>query len=322
MPAPVLLHALALLLIAALPGWLLWSAWLKDIGLSWRVSTALVLAAQTMLFVNLGVLAGYSLPLMGTIVLAVVLGALAIWLVRGRPSLALPPPYWNDLAFFGLLCAVYLAPAFVLYLPLDTDGQGFGHIALMIREGGTLHTMAPWMPDVRYLYSPGAFVWWAFFSDLFGLPLHQVMLPFSHLLAALTILLSIDLGEELLPESPGSRWVFPLMMTLGTGMFLRVMDSAYTSVTATLFVVLFLTIGLRTLRDARPALTGLAALALACVTLTQPDTIIILLLAYIPFYATFWLATDDRRTRANWLRFFVIVPAVGVAFCLPWALRV
>src|SRR5437867_1282727 len=83
---------------------------------------------------------------------------------------------------------------------------GFGYLALMMRKGGTVHALAPWQPDVHFLYSPGAFIWWAFLSDLLGLPMHQVMLPFTHIMAGFAALVCMDLGQALLPNMPRARW--------------------------------------------------------------------------------------------------------------------
>ncbi|HEC21806.1 MAG TPA: hypothetical protein ENI95_02685 [Chloroflexi bacterium] len=361
-----LLNLAALIGLAGLPGWLLYRAWLKSLGLSWRVSVGLVLAALSVLFTGFSSLFGYSLALtlasgVGFLALAGAAFLLTGYLRRRAfreqrsftsLSVATPPsasPHSDvspgategrmsasqgsdkdsvfrgalpELLFHLLLFGVFVAPAFVLYLPLDTDAQGFGYLALMIREGGTINTLTPWQPDVEYLYSPALFIWWAFFSDLLALPLHQVMLPFTHIMAGLAALLTVDLGQALLPGRRHLRWLMPLTFTVGLGFFLTLMDSAYTSIMALLFVILFLTLAFSAVQTRSAWLTGFAPVALAAVALTHPDTIIILLLGYVPFYGAFWLSQSQHRTRETWLRLFVLIPVIGVALTVPWLARV
>jgi hypothetical protein len=322
MIGPTLLHLVGLAVVVGLPGWLLYRAWLRRLGLSWRVGAGIVLAGLSVLFSDLAALAGYRLWLMLVVCGVVLVGALVVYFLAPRRSDPSTPPTTTDVLFHLLLFAIFLAPAFVLYLPLDTDAQGFGYLALMVRQGGTIDTLAPWQPEVRYLYSPALFVWWAFFSDLFHLPLHQVMLPFTHVAAGLAALLSIDLGAVLLPGRPRMRWLLPLTLVGGLGLFLTLLDSAYTSILALLFVILFLILTFRAAQEPRGSIVALASVALAAVALTHPDTIIILLIGYLPFYLTFWLSRSQFRTRRVWLRLFVLIPAIGVVLTLPWVARV
>ncbi len=327
MPVAVLLHLLVMAVGIGVPGLLLYRIWLERMGLSWRVSVAVAFAGITVLLIWGTALIGYSLPLAlginGALLLALVVLALRLQSRQQQQSLfRIPQLSPQSILFHLVLVAVYLAPAFVLYLPLDTDAQGFGYLALMLREGGTIHTLAPWHPEVNYLYSPGLFIWWAYFSDLLNLPLHQVMLPFSHITTALLILLFIDLGEVADTGSGRLRWLTPLMAVLGLSLLLTIMDSHYTSIFALTFAALFLILGFRALTYGGFPLIGLAALALGAVALTHPDTIIILLAGYLPFYATFWLSKSQLRTWPVWRRFFLLIPVLGIALTLPWVARV
>jgi hypothetical protein len=319
---PTLLHLIGLAVLVGIPGWLLYRGWLRRLGLSWRVGVGVALAALSVLFSDLAALAGYRLWLMLAVCGVMLIGALVVYFIRPRQGDHPDEVTTADVLFHLFLFGVFLAPALVLYLPLDTDAQGFGYLALMVREGGTIDTLAPWQPEVRYLYSPALFVWWAFFSDLFSLPLHQVMLPFAHITAGLAALLSIDLGAALLPGRPRMRWLLPLALVGGLGLFLTLLDSAYTSILALLFVILFLVLAFRAVQEPRWPIIVLASVALAAVALTHPDTIIILLIGYLPFTLTFWLSRSQFRTRRVWLRLFVIIPALGVALTLPWVARV
>src|SRR5688572_18479475 len=134
-----LLNLLALILIVGIPGWLIYRLWLYRFNLSWRVGIALVLAVHSILFSDLASLFHYTLPLTLTISLLTLAVLVILW-IRTRTtspsdqrlqgegrSLSLlsairHSPFAADgWHFFHLLIfGFFLAPAFVLYLPLDT----------------------------------------------------------------------------------------------------------------------------------------------------------------------------------------------------------
>jgi len=325
MGAATLFNLLALAALVGVPGWLLHRAFLRRLGLSWRVSITWLLAGLSVLFSDLAAAFHYQLWLMMAAWSVALIVMLAMWLAKVRqaqgsqaPTLG-PEPDW---LFHLFVVSIFVAPAFILFVPLDTDAQGFGYLALMVREGGTIHTLAPWQPEVEYLYSPALFVWWAFLSDLLHLPLHQVMLPFSHLMGGVAVLLNIDLARAFMPEAARARWILPLTTIFGLGLFLALMDSHYTTVTALVFVILFLVLAFQSVQHKQLELGLMASVALAAVALTHPDTTIILLLGYVPFYATFWISRAECRTPSAWLQLFVLIPAVGVVLTIPWLYQV
>jgi hypothetical protein len=315
---------LALLGLVALPGLVWHRAYLAEHRLSPLTATALALAALTVLLSSAATLFGYRLGLMlalnGGLLLA---GVVVWWLRRDRaPSW----PVWRaglrlslpDALYFTLIVALFLVPAFILVVPFDTDAQGFGYLALTTRLSGTIDTLAPFHPGVRYLYSPGFFVLTAYLSDLLAVPVHQVMLGIGHAAAALVALLAYDLGRVL--ESKRLGLLMALTVTIGAGLFTTVMDSAYPSVLAALFVELFLIMLWRAMERNHPLDVALAALALAAVPLSHPDTTITLLIAYLPFYASAWLSHE-----MTWHRFRLLgllIPALGLALTLPWLAKV
>ncbi|HYO89664.1 MAG TPA: hypothetical protein VER79_13520, partial [Candidatus Limnocylindrales bacterium] len=60
----------------------------------------------------------------------------------------------SDVLLFAFAGLLFIIPALVLPVPLDTDAQGFGYLALMARMGGDFRTLTPFHPDISYLYSP------------------------------------------------------------------------------------------------------------------------------------------------------------------------
>jgi hypothetical protein len=64
----------------------------------------------------------------------------------GREYGGWPGP--RELAFFTMVAIIFAAPALTLPVPLDTDAQGFGYLALALRDGGSLTTLAPYHPEI------------------------------------------------------------------------------------------------------------------------------------------------------------------------------
>ena len=51
----------------------------------------------------------------------------------------------RDLLFFGFAALLFVIPALILPVPLDTDAQGFGYLGLMTKLGGGFNTLAPFV---------------------------------------------------------------------------------------------------------------------------------------------------------------------------------
>ena len=134
-------------------------------------------------------------------------------------------------ALVGIVAIALAVPALVLPLPLDTDAQGFGVLALTVRDGGTLDTLAPLRAGIKYLYSPGAPVLFATVSRLSGAGLPAVMMGVSHACAMLFIWLAWELGAELgggeRQGDANRRWASATMLSaaLSVGFWTALLDS-------------------------------------------------------------------------------------------------
>lgn len=235
----------------------------------------------------------------------------------GEPAWVWPSS--RDIAFLLLVIVLFGAIAFVLPVPLDTDAQGFGYLALMLREGEDFTTLAPWYPDVDFLYSPAYFGMIAHLSTHFDLGLHEIMLVVSAAAAALFIWAAYDLGCEV--EGPRTGRAFMLAALGGTGLMTAFMDSHYTAVLALTFSLGFLTFVLRFLKSMRWVDALFAAVCLAGVPLSQPDTTIALVIGYVPWLLILWLA-KPRPSFSAWLVIAMIVPLVALVLVGPWLLSI
>ena len=230
-----------------------------------------------------------------------------------------------DLAFFALVAALFALPTLILPVPLDTDAQGFGYLALMTRLGGSLGTLAPFHPEISYLYAPGFPLLVAWLSSQLGQPLHQVQFALAAVLGLLNVWVAHDLGSELGGRRLGRA--LALALTGGLGLFLAFMDSHFTTLLALVFAQGFVLCALRYQRDGQRTDLFAAALLLAAVVLSHPDTTIILALGFGPWLITMW-SGEPRPSLRRWLLLFGRRAAAGpcsssapgcCAVCRCWA---
>lgn len=238
----------------------------------------------------------------------------------------------------GVVALALALPLILLPVPLDTDAQGFGYLALMIRSGGTLTTLAPWHPEISYLYSPGALLIFATLSQLLpDISMSAVMMGAAHAAAFLFVWLAWDFGREIgLSAKPtvGSdsrqgamagpqtwMWASGISAALSVGLWTALMDSHYTAIFALLFSLACLTCVFRYVRTGRLIFSAQAALGLAAVAMTQPDTTVALGLGYGSLLVLGWLATDRPPLR-RWLVLAAVIPLSAVAALSPWLARI
>ncbi len=302
------------------------------------LGTAAILAGFVVLVGDGSALIGYS-PRM-----ALVLGAMLIatgWVWPQKINLSKLGARILDHPQIALMLVVtalaLMAPLLVLPVPFDTDAQGFGYLSLMIREGGTINSLAPWHPEITYLYSPGALLVFATLSEVFAyVPMSAVMMGAAHMVALLFIWLAWEFGHELgrgIDTAPGlntansrfkaERWAGAMAVcaALNVGLWTALMDSHYTVVFALFFALAFLTSLFRFLHSARLIDFMLATLTLAGVLITQPDMTVILALGFGSFSLLVWLAVDHPSLR-HWLLISIGVPIVAGALVSPWLLSI
>lgn len=224
-------------------------------------------------------------------------------------------PTARDLAALALVVVAFGAALLVLPVPLDTDAQGFGTLALALRDGGDYTALAPWHPEIEYLYSPAQPGLIAHLSARFTPGIHTLQMALGAATAALFAWAAYDLGCELGDRRLGRA--FLLAALGGTGLLTAFMDSHYTALLALAFSLGFLTFALRALRSPDTWNGALAAICLAAVPLSQPDTTIALIIGYAPWLIVVWLARPRPTLRA-WLTVAVWIPLAALLLVAPW----
>jgi hypothetical protein len=293
---------------------------LRERGITLPVCLGLGMSLLVVVNVGVASIVGYVFPLqlVINIIIVVALGVYARshisdWVNWLRGQLPWPAVGW------GAVAAIFIIPAFIIPVPFDTDAQGFGFLALTVRLGGSIDSLSPFWPDIHYLYSPGFFLLAAQLSDMLGgLGMHIVVLGLGHVLGAATVAGVYAVGREFGGERVGG-WAAAFSV-IGYALFSTVMDSAYTNVFGNFLTTAILVLLFRAMREPNRFNIALAVVALASLPISHPDSIIHLLMAYVPFYATVWLA-HERPTRKQYLTLIIVVPALAVALCLPWVIR-
>jgi hypothetical protein len=324
-----LIAALALALGLALAA----SGWVRPGGAHTAppaLTCVLVLAAIVVLTVDVSAVGGFH-PAVPVAAMAAV--AIAGW-TRRRPVTDGPfGAGWASTVALPVTAIVLALPVALLPVPFDTDAQGFGYLALAIRQGGTLDSLAPWHPEIRYLYAPGALGLFATLSAILPvLSLADVMLGAGHVTALLFVWLAWEFGEELGRSGTGSpaacsassgAWGPAMAVAAGTsfGLWTTLLDAHYTALLGLVFALATLTVLWRFLRTRARLHAVQASVALGGVLVTHADTAVILALALLALVALGWWATDYPL---NAWRFggTVAIGAIGLALVTPWLLRI
>ncbi|MBE2270548.1 MAG: hypothetical protein IAE80_20090 [Anaerolinea sp.] len=230
----------------------------------------------------------------------------------------------RDLLLFGVAALIFVIPALALPVPLDTDAQGFGYLALMVRMGGTFQTLAPFQPEVTYLYAPGLSVLSAYLSGQLEQGMHLIQFGIAAVSALVLVWVAYDFGSELQDKRLGRAMA--IAMLIGTGLLTAYMDSHFTTVLALVFALAFLTFVVRYLKTHYTVDAIFAGLMLGAVVLSHPDTTIILALGFVPWLASMWLASPTsvppRPTPRRWLVIALGVPLIALLAILPWLISV
>ncbi len=221
----------------------------------------------------------------------------------------------RDLLLFLLAALIFVIPALLLPVPLDTDAQGFGYLALMARLGGSFQTLAPFHPEVSYLYAPGLSLLSAYLSGQLLQTMNNVQFGIGAVLAFMLIWLAYDFGSELQNKRLGRAMA--LAMLIGVGTLTAYMDSHYTTLLALVFAFAFLIFVLRYLKYHYTVDAIFGGLMLGSVVLSHPDTTIILGLGFIPWLATMWFG-NPRPTLRAWLVIAIALPLIALIAVLPW----
>jgi hypothetical protein len=300
-----------------------WTRRTGDESPSPAFASAACLALLVVASVDIGSTSRFSL-------LSVIVVALAITLVGWIGGRTHPPGNSPDRRHEALVMGVVVLAMAALLLaipvPFDTDAQGFGYLALAIRDGRSLSSLAPWHPEISYLYSPGVPLLFAAVSLIVPrVPMSSIMMGVASVAAVLFAWLAFDLGSELglhgsaadrVPGRSRWRWSAGLSGVFAIGLWSAYMDAHYTAVFGLLFALGCVISALRLQRTGRASYALMGGLFLGAVAVSHPDMTIALAVGIASFILAPWLAAD-RSARGKSLAVSAI-PLAAAVFVSPW----
>lgn len=229
----------------------------------------------------------------------------------------------QDLGMFALIGLAFTLMALALPLPLGDDAQVYGLLALTVREGGTLDTLAPFAPEITYLYAPGFSVLTAYLSQQLQTAIPVTQFAVGAVLSLLNVWLAYDFGGELRDKRLGRA--MGLAMLAGLGLLGAFLHGHHPALLGLLFAQAFFIYAIRYSRDSYPMDAVAAGLMLGAVVIASPVMALAVVIGYVPWLLVMrlaalvpdyeWLRGPDVR---GWLVMAFGVPLVAVLALAPW----
>lgn len=177
---------------------------------------------------------------------------------------------WGIIVFIAAFS--FLFASLVRFVPYDTDAQGFGFLALVVRDGCTIDTLEPFS-DIKYIYGPIYFITIAFLSNLTGAIIPDVMVFFGGLSAFLIVIflgyvLTIITKKRIIGII-GSFFIMYMSHRLWT----TFLDTGYTSLFGHIFLLIFIGFLFLSIRTKYKRYIVFSGASFACLMMTHPDTL-------------------------------------------------
>ncbi len=221
----------------------------------------------------------------------------------------------QDLGFFAVVALVFFLPALVMPVPLGENGQFYGYLALITRNGESFQTFAPFHPEIEYLYPPGFSALTAYLSQQLNQGIHITQYTVAAVLCLVNVLLAYDLGSEIQDKRLGRA--FSLVMLLSLGLFGAFLSANYTAILGLTFAQAFVIFVIRYPRTHLPGDAFVAGLMLGACAISHPGTTIYVLLGYVFWLGLIWLA-QPRPDLQTWLVMAFAIPLVALVAISPW----
>ena len=221
----------------------------------------------------------------------------------------------QDLVFFAIIGLLFIIPAWALSVPMGTDAQGLGYLALMARDGGGLNTLAPYHPEITYLYPPGMTALSAYLSLRLGQPMPSIQFGVGAVLGVLCVWLAYDLGAEIENKKLGRA--FALAMLGEFALFGLFLEGQFSAMMGVLFGLAFVLYALRYQRHKTPADLVGAGLLFGATVLANPNVAIAALLGFVGWLVVMNLG-QPRLTGYHFIALALGVPFVALLGLGPW----
>ncbi len=224
----------------------------------------------------------------------------------------------QDLAIVVVIGLLFVLIVLIVPISLGTQGATESLTALLVREGQTLDTLAPFYPEFTYVHAPGFSALVAYLSQQLAQGIDVVQFDVGAVIGFLCIWLAYDLGGEQRDKRLGRTYA--LAMLFGLGVVGLVLEGYATSLTAYLFLMGFFIYLYRFYKNGYPVDAVLAGLLLGATLITQLDIFLIAVLAWFSLLFAVWLG-EERPNIMRWAVMLVGVPIVAFIATAPWTLN-
>ncbi|MEQ8674669.1 MAG: hypothetical protein RLP44_16255 [Aggregatilineales bacterium] len=224
----------------------------------------------------------------------------------------------QDLAIALVIALIFLLPTLILPVTLGTQGASESFLAVVVRDGESLDTLAPFYPAVTYVHAPGISALIAYLSQQLAQGVNTVHFDVGAIIGFLCIWLAYDLGGEQQNKRLGRANA--LAMLFGLAVFGMFIDGYTTSLLALSFMLAFVTFMIRFMKTGYPVDALMSGLLLGAVLVTQLDIFVVALFGWLAWLVAVWIG-DERPSSSRWLIVLVALPLIALVATTPWLLN-
>lgn len=218
----------------------------------------------------------------------------------------------QDLSVLGLIALLMALPALLLGVPLGDSASSTGLMALTMRDGGTLNTLAPFL-DMQYVNAPGFNALTAYLSQQLSTGIHTVQLATGAVIAFINIWLAYDMGAEIRDKRLGRALALAMLFSLG--IYGLLLHGYYPALLGIAFMQGFVIYAVRYLRHQYTADLIGAGLLIGATLISDLSMFNVMMLGFISFVAVMGFRREYRPT---WVKLSALAPLIAIIATLPW----
>jgi uncharacterized membrane protein YiaA len=223
----------------------------------------------------------------------------------------------QDLSVLAMMAVIITLPVMLLQVPLGNDAQPYSYMALAMQQGETLNTLAPFQPEIDYLYAPGFNALTAYLGNQLNASLPTVQFSVATVLAFLNVWLAYDFGGEMRDKRLGRA--MGLAMFAGLGLLGMLVSGQFTALMGLAFAQAFFIYALRYTRHGFTIDLIAAGLMMGATLIAHAGSFIVLLLGFVAWLISLWMA-QPIVDRQRWIISIIVIPLVAAIATAPWTL--
>lgn len=219
----------------------------------------------------------------------------------------------EDLIFFFVVALIFVLPILTLGVPFGQSEVAY--YATAVKLGQTLDTLAPFSPDVAYVFPPGFSAITAYMSQQLGQTLQITQAGIGAVVAFMTVWLIYDLGSEVRNKPLGRGMALAIL--IGFGLFSTFIQANFPALIGNLFMLAMLIYAYRYLQEQYRADLVAAGLLLGAILLVHPGIFLFALAVFVVWLLVL-IAIQQQQPLAVYLTLLVAVPVIALIATAPY----